>query len=160
LTAVVLLANQTYGWDRHVYDIPLNKLKPTLQIAMAAKLLFSTSATFTRLSLFGFYYRLLKDSSKGGYIWVVHANVVYTVAIFISLIFLGVFLCTPVSNYWAYGAPNDSCLNEGTATMVAGVANLVADFACTITPIPLVWGVSVSPLFLSLPWRDEMKFRG
>jgi hypothetical protein len=117
LTVVVLLANQTYGWDRHVYDIPLPTLKPTLQIAMAAKLLFTASATFTRLSLFGFYYRLLQDSSRGALIWVVHANVAYTIATFFSLTFLGVFLCTPVSNYWTYGAPDGSCLDEGTVTM-------------------------------------------
>lgn len=146
LTAAVLLANQEYGWDRHVYDIPLVKLKPTLQIAMAAKLLFTAAATFTRLSLFCFYYRLLKDTSRGLYVWVIHANVIYTVAIFITFVFLAVFLCNPVSNYWTYGAPEGSCLNEGTATLIAGIINVVADFACTVTPIPLVVSVSAVDL--------------
>ncbi|KAL5411384.1 hypothetical protein PMIN03_004883 [Paraphaeosphaeria minitans] len=143
LTAAVLLANQHYGWDRHVYDIPLPKLKPTLQIAMAAKLLFTAAATFTRLSLFCFYYRLLKDSSKGFFVWVVHANVVYTICIFITFVFLIVFLCTPVSMYWTYGAPDGSCLNEGTATLAAGIINVIADFACTVTPIPMVMSLKM-----------------
>lgn len=148
LTAAVILANQHYGWDRHVYDIPLSKLKPTLQVAMAAKLLFTAAATFTRLSLFCFYYRLLKDTSKGFYIWVVHANVVYTIFIFIAFTFLAVFLCTPVSNYWTYGTVDGSCLNEGSATLAAGIINVIADFACTVTPIPMV--VSVSARFIWL----------
>ncbi|KAL5380616.1 hypothetical protein DPSP01_007680 [Paraphaeosphaeria sporulosa] len=143
LTAAVLLANQHYGWDRHVYDIPLTKLKPTLQIAMAAKLLFTAAATFTRLSLFCFYYRLLKDTSKGFYVWVVHANVVYTICIFVTFVFLIVFLCTPVSMYWTYGAPEGNCLNEGTATLIAGIINVIADFACTVTPIPMVMSLKM-----------------
>lgn len=26
LTVIVLLANQKYGWDRHIYDIPFNTI--------------------------------------------------------------------------------------------------------------------------------------
>jgi hypothetical protein len=51
LTAVVLLANQAFGWDRHVWDIPFNLLMTTSKIAMVAKIVFTAAATFTRLSL-------------------------------------------------------------------------------------------------------------
>lgn len=144
LTTVVLLANQDYGWDRHVYDIPLDKLQPASQIAMAAKLLFTAAATFTRLALFGFYYRLVKDSNKVGFLWLVHFNVAYSIAIFITFVFVIVFLCVPVQNYWIIGADQSRCLDEGTATMIAGIINVSADFIATVTPIPLVMSVSSS----------------
>ena len=48
LTAVVLLANKNYGWDRHVYDIPLTQIAPTLKVGMSAKVLFVCAASFTR----------------------------------------------------------------------------------------------------------------
>ena len=36
LTAVVLLANLLYGWDRHVWDIPPSKIQKANVIAFAA----------------------------------------------------------------------------------------------------------------------------
>jgi len=146
LTAVVLLANQDYGWDRHVYDIPFNKFAPTLQVAMVAKVVFTAAATFTRLSLLFFYYRLVHESTKSRFRWAVHFNVALSVAIFITFIFVAIFLCSPVKNYWTLGAPPDTCLNEGTATLISGIINCVADFLCTVTPIPMVMKVSAGPL--------------
>jgi hypothetical protein len=64
LTAVVLLANKEYGWDRHVWDIPFANFVPASKIAMTAKVVFTAAATFTRLSLHCFYYRLVSDSGK------------------------------------------------------------------------------------------------
>lgn len=54
---------------------------------------------------------------------------------------LSIFLCTPVSGYWTIGTPEGQCLNEGTATLVAGIINCVADLTTTITPLPLVMGL-------------------
>ncbi|KAF1365915.1 hypothetical protein EJ07DRAFT_53053, partial [Lizonia empirigonia] len=141
LTAVVLLANQRYGWDRHLYDIRLNKLVPTLKIAMAAKIVFTAAATFTRLSLHCFYYRLVADTGKIWFKWLIHVNVTYTLGILVSFIFIAVFLCTPISDYWVIGSPENSCMNEGTVTLICGIINCVADFATTVTPIPLILGL-------------------
>ncbi|KAJ8110526.1 hypothetical protein OPT61_g6656 [Boeremia exigua] len=141
LTAIVILANQKYGWDRHLWDIPLNKLVPTLKIAMAAKVVFTCAATFTRLSLHCLFYRLVADTGRQWFRVVIHVNVAYTIAIFISFIFLAIFMCTPVSDYWTIGSPADSCLNEGTSTLVCGIINCVADLATTVTPIPLIIGL-------------------
>jgi len=52
------------------------------------------------------------------------------------------FLCHPVRDYWTLGAPEGSCMDEGIVTLVCGVINCVADFATTVTPIPLVVRVS------------------
>lgn len=77
-----------------------------------------------------------------GFKWLVHANVVYTVGIFVSFIFVAIFQCNPVRNYWTIGAPPESCMDEGTVTLICGVINCVADSVTTITPMPLVLGVS------------------
>ncbi|OAL56539.1 hypothetical protein IQ07DRAFT_554538 [Pyrenochaeta sp. DS3sAY3a] len=143
LTAVVLLANQDFGWDRHVYDIPFNKFTPTSKIAMAAKVVFVAAATFTRLSLQCFYYRLVSDTGKRWFVWLVHLNVAYTVGIFISFTFVAIFLCDPVRNYWIIGAPPETCMDEGVVTLICGIINCVADLVTTITPIPLVMSLQM-----------------
>jgi hypothetical protein len=137
-----LLANKEYGWDRHVYDIPFTKLAPTSKIAMAAKVIFVCAATFTRLSLLFFYYRLVEDSGKKLFLWTVHANVAFSIGIFISFIPVAIWQCNPVSNYWTFGAVKGSCMNEGIVTLIVGIINCTADLLCTITPIPMVLNVS------------------
>lgn len=130
---------------------------------MAAKVVFTGAATFTRLSLHCFYYRLVADTGKSWFKWCIHLNVIYTLGILISFTYvyttfnsfkrnvhqltfdrlIAIFLCTPVSDYWVIGSPADSCMDEGTVTLVCGIINCVADFATTITPIPLILGVSI-----------------
>lgn len=55
---------------------------------MAAKIVFTAAATFTRLSLHCLYYRLVQDSGIMWFKWVIHINVVYTLCIFVSYIFV------------------------------------------------------------------------
>ncbi|OAL06061.1 hypothetical protein IQ06DRAFT_75060 [Phaeosphaeriaceae sp. SRC1lsM3a] len=141
LTAVVLLANQKFGWDRHVWDIPFSKFEPTSKIAMVAKCVFTGAASFTRLSLHCFYYRLVADTGKTWFKWLIHLNVAYTLAILISFPFIAVFQCIPVKAYWEIRIETGNCMDEGVATLVCGIINCVADFATTVTPLPLVWGL-------------------
>jgi hypothetical protein len=130
--------------NRHVWDIPFTQYEPTYKIAMTAKVVFTSAATFTRLSLHCFYYRLVTDTGKTWFKWLIHANVAYTLAIFISFPFIAIFLCVPVKAYWTLGGiPGAFCLDEGVATLVCGIINCVADFMTTVTPMPLVYGVSI-----------------
>ncbi|KAI4674809.1 uncharacterized protein J4E84_010415 [Alternaria hordeiaustralica] len=114
---------------------------PAYKIAMTAKVVFTAAASFTRLSLHCFYYRLVTDSGKTWFKWAVHVNVAYTLGILISFPFVAIFFCTPIKNYWTIGAPADTCMDEGTATLICGIINCVADFLTTLTPIPLVMGL-------------------
>ncbi|KAK5108050.1 hypothetical protein LTR62_008824 [Meristemomyces frigidus] len=139
LTALVISAETTYGWNLHVWDIPVHLVTKANIIAFLAKLVFVLAATFTRLSLCAFYYRLVQDS---GIMWfknVIHVTNAFTVATCVAFLFLGVFLCTPVKFYWEFPPTvPGTCLDEGKATLAAGIVNLVNDLLCTIIPIPLI----------------------
>lgn len=94
MTAVVLLANQSYGWDRHIWDVHLDTLQSASIIAFVAKLMFVCASSFTRLSLVLLYYRLIKDTNTWWYSWLIHFGMAFNIAVFIVLIFVGVFECT------------------------------------------------------------------
>jgi hypothetical protein len=119
-------------------DIPFTKLESTAKIAMSAKIMFTAAATFTRLSLFCFYYRLVHETTKRTFVMAIHANVAFSVAIFITFFFLSIFQCSPIRNYWIFGSPQDTCIDEGAATLAAGIINCVADLLCTLLPMPMV----------------------
>lgn len=93
MTAVVVLAGTAYGWDRHLWDIPPDVITRANIVAFVAKLVFTFAATFTRLSLCCFYYRLVKDSGIRWFQWAVHGTAAFTIAVFIILVFEGIFLC-------------------------------------------------------------------
>lgn len=94
MTVVVVLANEVYGWDRHEWDLPVTMIPAAGKIAFIAKLMFTLAATFTRLSLICFYYRLVKDSGMRWFNWILHASVLWTVAVCISFIAETIWLCT------------------------------------------------------------------
>jgi hypothetical protein len=79
--------------DRHIWDVPFNKIPQLGQIAMAAKLLFSFATFFTRLSLLSFYYRLIHDTTLKTYRVVLHAAGIFNAIVFVAFIFLTIFQC-------------------------------------------------------------------
>ncbi|KAK3676586.1 hypothetical protein LTR78_003360 [Recurvomyces mirabilis] len=139
LAAVVMLAEKLYGWDRHVWDIPPDRITNANIIALVAKIVFSLAATFTRLSLCAFYYRLVKDSGIRWFKTVVHLTNAFTIAVCVAFLFISIFQCTPVKFYWEFPPTTaGTCMNEGKATLAAGIINLFNDFLCAVIPIPLV----------------------
>ena len=118
LTVVVILANKQYGWERHIWDIRKSKIVTNAAadyarnttwvltaaapdmiqsaniVAFIAKLLFTLAATFTRLSLICFYYRLVQDTANKWFKWALHASVAWTLAVCVTFIVLTIWLCS------------------------------------------------------------------
>lgn len=93
LTVIVLLANQSYGWDRHTWDVPAHAIQGAAILAFCAKLAFVLASCFTRLSLIFLYYRLIQESTIKWYRWSIHFGLFFNMAVFVSLVFVGVFGC-------------------------------------------------------------------
>lgn len=93
LAAVVIMANKSYGWDRHVWDVPFDKIRGASILAFCAKLTFVCASSFTRLSLIFLYYRLIKESTVRWYRWSIHFGLVFNVLVFVILFFIGIFGC-------------------------------------------------------------------
>jgi hypothetical protein len=93
MTAVVLLANRSYGWNRHMWDVEVSRVQHANIIAFIAKIMFTLASSFTRLSLIFLYYRLIRDTRLRWYAWTLHANLAFNLCILISFILLVVFAC-------------------------------------------------------------------
>ena len=93
LTVVVVLASTTYGWNRHAWDLPFTMIPQANQVAFVAKLFFIFAATFTRLSLIAFYYRLVGNSTFKWFAWTLHLSVAWMVSVVIAFTCLTIWLC-------------------------------------------------------------------
>ncbi|EMC94699.1 hypothetical protein BAUCODRAFT_557854 [Baudoinia panamericana UAMH 10762] len=139
MTIVVILANEAYGWNRHEWDIPAGMIIGANKIAFVAKLMFTLAATFTRLSLICFYYRLVKDTGMTWFRWVLHASVAWSIAVCIQFVCETIWLCVPIEAYWIYPPmPNIRCLDEGKVMLGGGIINCFSDLLTTVLPIPIV----------------------
>ncbi|KAK3113861.1 hypothetical protein LTR53_008436 [Teratosphaeriaceae sp. CCFEE 6253] len=139
MTIVVILANEAYGWNRHEWDFTPEMIVGANKVAFAAKLMFTLAATFTRLSLICFYYRLVKDSGLRWFTWVLHASLAWTVAVCLTFLAEVIWLCIPIQAYWVFPPMAHAyCLDEGKVMLGGGVINSVSDLLTTVLPIPIV----------------------
>ena len=64
------------------------------KVAFVAKLMFTLAATCIRLSLLCFYYRLVKDSGMRRFNYILHAAVLWNIAVGTSFVCETIWLCT------------------------------------------------------------------
>ncbi|QDS72116.1 hypothetical protein FKW77_003736 [Venturia effusa] len=138
-TTCMILANVQFGWSRHIWDIPLERISAALQVEWAIKMLYATAACFTRQSLLLSYYRLVQDASMKSFRRVIHVASIYSVLTMLILLLLNLVQCDPIRAFWIWPQmPNSRCWDDGILTVGCGIANTVADLMVTIIPIPLI----------------------
>ena len=90
----MITVQAVYGWDRHIWDVPLQGIEIQLQIAFSAKLLFLVAGFSVRMALYAFYYRLVTNVNVRWFKWLLHAGVFFHISTLLTLSSLTIFLCT------------------------------------------------------------------
>ncbi|EGE86577.2 integral membrane protein [Blastomyces dermatitidis ATCC 18188] len=166
LAGCVLTANISYGWDRHIWDLEVDKFKPGMQLATACYVLFALATSTTKLSLLAFYRRLLSPHSYKSYKWVILIMEILSVITALAYAFGVPFLCKygtlivsystcygiiriddprPIGAAWDFTPPlyrpayNYHCTDRFTVTFAASILNAVLDFLTMLVPIPIGW---------------------
>mgnify|MGYP000920348571 CR=1 FL=1 len=94
LGVIVILANVRFQWNRHLWDVEFTMFESASKVALATKLLFTFAGAFTRASLICFYFRLIKDTGRSLFKYVLWAAFAYNIAICVVFVILAVFLCS------------------------------------------------------------------
>ena len=61
---LIVLAEQRWGWNRHIWDVPTDLLTLGLKLVMAIECIFGVSASFTKLSLLILTRRVMTEDSR------------------------------------------------------------------------------------------------
>ncbi|KAL5342923.1 hypothetical protein BJX70DRAFT_239945 [Aspergillus crustosus] len=150
---VLCIATEEYGWNRHIWDIPLEWLPAVSKLNLSFQLLFSLSCSITKLSLLWFCKRLLIVGSKGIYSTYNIAMIVGMVVVGVSsalFILFSLLHCQPIHAYWDLEPQYPHhCLNDGAIVFSASTINIFTDVLVTILPMPLIWK-------LQLPVRQRL----
>lgn len=86
MVVVTSLATEIWGWNRHIWDIPVSWLPSVQKLNLCFQIMFSLSSSITKISLLWFCRRLL-GAGKGNF-------AVYNWAFILSMIFVGLSCAT------------------------------------------------------------------
>ncbi|KAF7719585.1 Uncharacterized protein PECH_005492 [Penicillium ucsense] len=152
MIAVTSLATESWGWNRHVWDVPPTWLSTVQKLNIVFQIMFSWASSVTKVSLLWFCRRLL-GAGKGNFAWYNWAFIgsMAIVALTCGLFtIVSIFQCSPVKAYWTVNPTYPhKCLDEGRLLFAASVINIFTDFLATAIPMPLIWS-------LKLPTRQRL----
>jgi hypothetical protein len=92
LAAISIIANLKYGWNRHVWDLPLDDISIGKKFAMITQVLAAFTANATRWSVVWFLRRLFKGTGS----WIsptLDGLLVFITLMWPLFIFLDIFQC-------------------------------------------------------------------
>ncbi|KAI4802653.1 hypothetical protein E4T44_11499 [Aureobasidium sp. EXF-8845] len=141
--AIVNVAMGHYGWDRHIWNIPLDVLSTSVKAYMAAKILFIISGTCVRMALLLFYLWLIKDLAEKSLKRIIYVVMGLNATLCLLGVFLSIFRCRPIHAAWTTVGPNSQCLDEGVVITTIGALLTVMDFVVNILPLPIVARLNV-----------------
>lgn len=160
-TIPIIIANNEYGLDRHVWDVPLgnitrelleiqgvivpNNVSGLLKFGYAARISLQLAGNFTRMSLVCFYFRLVEGGHHRRFILILRAALALLVVYCVVFFFPAVFACNPIKAYWMLPPPpNATCLPEGNWAFTAGVVSCIMDVMVMILPVPIIMNLSMT----------------
>ncbi|KAK1524539.1 integral membrane protein [Colletotrichum paranaense] len=131
------LATELYGWNLHVWDIPLSLIKQSRQISMAAQTLFLFASGLSKLSILASYLRLAAPGTWFQRLTWVTGGLVFTL-VWVFLIVLWT-QCMPIWHYWTLFADWGNCIPEWPPLAGQGITNVLTDVAVYLLPMPTLF---------------------
>ena len=132
----------TWGWNMHVWDIPVDRLVFIRLSAWIVECFFLLGNACTKTSILLAYRRLSARSHSTWFIrltWAAIAfTIIYTVAFGLEL----VFVCRPFVSYWRSYSPDYiekyTCGNEKIPIVFSAAASVFSDIYASVLPMLLV----------------------
>ncbi|KFY28782.1 hypothetical protein V493_02762 [Pseudogymnoascus sp. VKM F-4281 (FW-2241)] len=136
LTATVILATQRFGWDLHIWDVPLTAQVTGRKLSWCGQIFYTVASNLAKTSILVFYLRILVARVDKIITKLALAGVV---GYFTSIIFVVFLQCRPFGYYWNILIPGNAgkgkCINETSGQLAAASINLIFDVIIFIIPL-------------------------
>jgi hypothetical protein len=97
MCTVTSIASESYGWNRHAWDVPLAWFPTANKLNLAFQSLYSASSTFIKLALLWFCRRILGAGIKGPFRTLNYCLIgamVVVALLSLTFILMTIFQCT------------------------------------------------------------------
>ncbi|KAK3675345.1 hypothetical protein LTR78_004855 [Recurvomyces mirabilis] len=138
-TTLVVVANEHYGIDRHVWDVPPQWFSPGILIAWLSEIAFLVSSCSTKISVLLFYRRLTKGTISTRWKAATIGAIIFTVGYCLSLILALILTCQPTNSYWLSYSPTYEkpyhCVDTRSVNPLSGALSVFSDFYSVLLPM-------------------------
>jgi hypothetical protein len=132
----------TWGWDRHLWDVPIDRLKFVRLSAWLIEIYFLLSNACAKISILLVYRRISSRSHSKWFIRMTWAAIAFTVAYTVGLGLELIFICRPFVSYWESYDPSyttkHTCGNEQIPIVFSAASSVFSDLYATALPMLLV----------------------
>jgi hypothetical protein len=144
---LIATATNKYGWNLHIWDVPISDIVPSRKIAWAAQVFFMIGTTCTKISILLFYRRLTAGALPRTFLCVIYGSIAFITAYVIACLLVLLLGCRPLDAYWYSALPTYtaeySCYNEGTAIPAVAIISVVTDIIVVSLPCYVVLGMTM-----------------
>ncbi|KAH7015945.1 hypothetical protein B0J12DRAFT_545432, partial [Macrophomina phaseolina] len=148
LCVLMCLAEKLYGFDRHAWDVTVEKALQARKVVLSVCILYLLSSCLTKVSILYFYRRI--GEIKKWFRLTIWVNIGFIVSFTVAFS-IGLFLeCRPLYAYWNVVNPlwrmshEYHCADEGAKMLSACAISAFHDFVVCILPMTLFWDLHIS----------------
>ncbi|KAF2757765.1 hypothetical protein EJ05DRAFT_511533 [Pseudovirgaria hyperparasitica] len=133
-----------YGTGRHHADLPREDAVAALRYWYFCEVFYILTSVFLKISI-GIF--LLRIAASKIHVWIVRLVMASTSLFGAMYVFLIIFQCKPISQFWNVNPGGPGCLNTNViiaCTYTAGALNATADWTFGILPFFIVWDLKMT----------------
>jgi len=132
-------ALSTWGWNLHLWDVPLGRLEFVRLAAWVVEFFFVLGNACTKISILLVYRKISSGSQSFWFIRFTWAAIAFTVVYSIGLGLELMLVCQPFTAYWKSYSPTYSrkftCGNEHIPIIFSAAASVFSDIYASVLPM-------------------------
>lgn len=105
---------------------------------------FGLAIMSIKISILLQYIRLFTAGTRDLMFWSCHALMWITIVFYTILLFMTIFICTPIPKFWNVLETTGHCLDVNYLFLATGTANTITDFLIILLPQPIIWKLQMS----------------
>ncbi|KAL4756285.1 uncharacterized protein BDW70DRAFT_166332 [Aspergillus foveolatus] len=129
------------GIGRHMWDVPMSWLTRTLKCFTIAQYIYTLLTATIKLTFLFFYYRIFPRHLNIRYL--ITFGVAFVAVSHLTLLFLTIFSCLPVSHAWDGSSPG-RCWMPGILPYTSGALSSATDLYVLLLPIRTLWALNIT----------------
>ncbi|KAI9649568.1 hypothetical protein NHQ30_002148 [Ciborinia camelliae] len=139
----------TTGFDpkvfgKHQWDVRLKDFEIFLYGTYITSISFGLAILSIKISILLQYIRIFTAGTRDLMFWSSHALMWINVVFYVTLLFMTIFICTPISKFWNVLDTTGHCLDMSHVFIATGTANTISDFLIILLPQPIIWKLQMS----------------
>ncbi|KAL2817176.1 hypothetical protein BJX63DRAFT_386314 [Aspergillus granulosus] len=124
-------------------NLTVSEIESSFKVSYASTIIYAPLALFVKVTLLLVLAKIYKPSRLGTI--AIDAILGLNLFYYITILFVKVFICSPVSAYWtSMNQPSEDCLNRFAVIATDSTISVISDVAILVLPVVLTWPLQMA----------------